>query len=275
MPASSLTPRVGPDAPDVVLEIHGLGVTYPGAAGPRHVLANVDLRVHRGEFVCIVGPSGTGKTTLIRCICGLLAPTAGSVLMDGVTYTRTPAGLALVSQDYSRSLMPWLRIEDNVRLPLRGKGLDRAEVDARVSQALESVGLLGARRSYPWQLSGGMQQRVSLARALAYRPEVLVMDEPFASVDAQTRSELEDLILRLQRETGITIVLITHDIDESVYLSDRVVVLGGSPASVADTIDVDLGQDRDQLATKALPQFLAYRAEVFERVASARAESAR
>ncbi|MGN6428036.1 MAG: ABC transporter ATP-binding protein [Leifsonia sp.] len=275
MPASSLTREGGAGAAGVVLEIRGLAVSFPAAAGTKHVLSDLDLAVLRGEFVCIVGPSGTGKTTLIRCMCGLLAPTAGRVAMDGEPYTSTPAGLALVSQDYSRSLMPWLRVEDNVRLPLRGKGIPRAEIDERVTEALAAVGLVGARRSYPWQLSGGMQQRVSLARALAYRPEVLIMDEPFASVDAQTRSELEDLILRLQRETGITVVLITHDIDESVYLADRVVVLGGAPASVTNTIEVRLGRDRDQLRTKALPEFLAHRAEVFESIAAARAAVAR
>ncbi|XPP27078.1 MAG: ABC transporter ATP-binding protein [Leucobacter sp.] len=245
-------------------------MTYGSGPTAKSVLADLNLSVRAGEFVCIVGPSGAGKTTLIRCISGLMLPTSGIALLDGSPISEPPERLALVSQDYSRSLMPWLRVEDNIKLPLRGKGIRGAEIKRRTEEALASVGLAHASRSYPSQLSGGMQQRVSIARALAYHPEVLVMDEPFASVDAQTRAELEDLILELQRRTGMTILLVTHDIDESIYLADRVVVLGGTPATIRQTIDIDLGVERDQLITKSRPEFVAYRAEVLRSIRAAR-----
>jgi len=167
--------------------------------------------------------------------------------------------------------MPWLRVRDNVRLPLRGKGISAAEQNARVARALGAVGLPGAEELYPRQLSGGMQQRVSIARALAYDPEILIMDEPFASVDAQTRAELEDLIMQLQRASQLSVVLITHDIDESVYLSDRILVLGGRPAGILQEYAIDLGRTRDQLETKALRQFAEYRSEVFRSIQAASA----
>jgi NitT/TauT family transport system ATP-binding protein len=251
------------------VRIDQLSVTFATPNGPKTVLRDIDLEVAAGEFVCIVGPSGAGKTTLIRCVSGLNQPTSGSVLLDGEVIDGPPSPLALVSQDYSRSLMPWLRVEDNVRLPLRGKGIEKAEVRRRVDEALASVGLAGSARAYPWQLSGGMQQRVSIARALAYAPEVLVMDEPFASVDAQTRADLEDLILKLQRSTGLTVILVTHDIDESVYLADRVIVLGGTPATVQRELAIPLGRNRDQLSTKLLPEFAELRAEVLTHIRDA------
>lgn len=251
------------------VQIDNLSVTFPTPKGPKAVLRAIDLTVGAGEFVCIVGPSGTGKTTLIRCISGLNRPTSGSVLLDGKVIDGPPPPLALVSQDYSRSLMPWLKVEDNVRLPLRGKGIDKSEIRRRVAQSLDAVSLSAVAHAYPWQLSGGMQQRVSIARALAYAPEVLVMDEPFASVDAQTRADLEDLILTLQRSTGLTVILVTHDIDESVYLADRVVVLGGTPATVQREFGIPLGRVRDQLSTKLLPEFAELRAEVLTSIRDA------
>lgn len=253
------------------VHIDRLSVTFATPNGPKTVLRDVDLGVGAGEFVCIVGPSGTGKTTLIRCISGLDRPTSGGVLLDGQPIDGPPAPLALVSQDYSRSLMPWLRVDDNVRLPLRGKGIAKGEIRLRVEKALAAVGLSDVGRAYPWQLSGGMQQRVSIARALAYAPEVLVMDEPFASVDAQTRAGLEDLILELQRSTGLTVILVTHDIDESVYLADRVVVLGGAPATIQREFRIPFGRDRDQLSTKLLPEFAELRAEVLTSIRHAHA----
>lgn len=246
---------------ELAVELRNLGVTYGGPTG-REVLRGINLEVRDNEIVCIVGHSGIGKSTLIRCIAGLQKPTTGEVRITGKVITEPPATLALVSQDYGRTLMPWLKVGENVRLPLRGIGLPRKTQNEHVAQALAAVGLGGADRSYPWQLSGGMQQRVAIARALAYRPQVLLMDEPFASVDAQTRAELEDLLLTLQRDLGITVLLVTHDVDESVYLSDRVVVLGGTPALVRDVIDVPLTGVRDQLTTKADPLFIECRSRV-------------
>jgi NitT/TauT family transport system ATP-binding protein len=251
------------------LETTGLGHHY----GQQHVLRDVTLTVGRGEFVCIVGPSGVGKTTLLRCLSGLQRPSVGSVRFHGVPVTGPPRELAMVFQDYSRSLLPWASVIDNVALPLRSAGMRKREAAEAAAVALHEVGLDRVDPSaYPWQLSGGMQQRVALARALAYRPQVVLMDEPFASVDAQTRADLEDLVRRLQVDFGLTVVLVTHDIDEAVYLADRVVALAGSPAAVAEVVAVDLGPDRDQLDTKLLPRFAELRAHVYRLIRGARAD---
>jgi NitT/TauT family transport system ATP-binding protein len=218
------------------------------------------------EFVCVVGPSGCGKTTLLKCVAGLLRPSRGRVLLRGKPVTRPPEEMALVFQEYSRSLMPWTSVGNNVLLPLRHKNLDRRTRKRLVSEALEAVGLDGFANRYPWQLSGGMQQRVAIARALAYQPSILLMDEPFASVDAQTRGDLEDLTLRVQEEYGITILFVTHDIDESVYLADRVVVLTHAPTQVKEIVPVELPRPRDQIATKELADFAHLRAHVYRQI---------
>ncbi len=256
------TEKAAGDTSGPILAVRGLSKSYRGRAGDTLVLDGVDVEVARGEFLCIVGPSGAGKTTLLRCMSGLLAPNAGAVFLDGERVTKPPARLAVVFQDYSRSLMPWMSVQANVVLPLRSKGMVKAERVERARSALAAVGLSASGEQYPWQLSGGMQQRVAIARALAFEPEALLMDEPFASVDAQTRAELEDLILGVRREFGVTVILVTHDIDEAVYLGDEVVVLSGTPTRVRERIRVELGPERDQLATKALPEFAALRTRV-------------
>jgi NitT/TauT family transport system ATP-binding protein len=172
--------------------------------------------------------------------------------------------MAIVFQDYSRSLMPWLSVLDNVTLPLRSAGIAKKERKRIATEALAEVGLVDFCSSYPWQLSGGMQQRVAIARALAFEPKVIVMDEPFASVDAQTRSDLEDLVLKVRDDLGITVLLVTHDIDEAVYLADTVLVLSGKPASVRAMIPVDLPKPRDQLSTKSEHRFTELRTEVYK-----------
>ncbi|HEV7761357.1 MAG TPA: ABC transporter ATP-binding protein, partial [Acidimicrobiales bacterium] len=204
-------------------------------------------------------PSGCGKTTLLRCLSGLLAPTSGSVTLLGQPVVQPPRAMALVFQDYSRSLLPWLDVLGNVTLPLKARKLPRAERESLAREALASVGLAGDAHKYPWQLSGGMQQRAAIARALAYQPEILLMDEPFASVDAQTRADLEDLLLDIWSSRRITVVLVTHDIDEAVYLADRVVVLTKAPSRVQDTVDITLPRPRHQLTTKELPAFAHHR----------------
>jgi NitT/TauT family transport system ATP-binding protein len=249
-----------------VLSIRGLSKAYSTPAGSRLILDDIDLDVAHGTFVCIVGPSGAGKTTLLRCMSGLMTPTSGTVLLEGESVDRPPARLAVVFQDYSRSLMPWMSVVSNVTLPLRAKGLGKRERLVRAHSALEAVGLADHGDQYPWQLSGGMQQRVAIARALAYEPEALLMDEPFASVDAQTRADLENLMLTVRAEFGVTVVLVTHDIDEAVYLGDEVIVLSGTPTRVRSRIVVDLGASRDQLTTKALPEFAALRTEVLQMI---------
>ncbi|WP_246486090.1 ABC transporter ATP-binding protein [Kribbella qitaiheensis] len=254
-----------------ILSVQGLRKSYRTRTGDQFVLDDVDLDVATGEFVCLVGPSGAGKTTLLRCMSGLMPPTAGTVQVQGRVVDRPPAEIAVVFQDYSRSLMPWMSVERNVMLPLRSKGMPKTERIATAQAALIAVGLDGTGTKYPWQLSGGMQQRVAIARALAYEPRALLMDEPFASVDAQTRADLEDLVLSVRDAFGMTIVLVTHDIDEAVYLGDRVVVLSGSPTRVREEITVDLGPNRDQLATKALPEFVALRTRVLRLIREANA----
>lgn len=246
------------------LSIEHLAKSYNVRGDDVQIIADLTFDVSAGEIVSIVGPSGIGKTTLLKCLTGLQSITSGSARIDGKQIDGPPEEMALVFQEYTRSLMPWLTVEKNVRLPLRHLRLSKAETDERVRTALASVGLDHAHENYPWQLSGGMQQRVAIARALAYRPEVLVMDEPFASVDAQTRFELEDLCLKIRDEFGMTILLVTHDIDESVYLSDRVVVLGHRPAIVTRIVNVDLPAPRDQITTRALPEFAELRTEIFE-----------
>jgi NitT/TauT family transport system ATP-binding protein len=251
-----------------MLEITDLTHWYGEPRADHLALDQVSLRVGDGELVSIVGPSGCGKSTLLRCVAGLITPASGAVILDGAPVDRVPGGLAVVFQEYSRSLLPWLSVQENVGLPLRKKSGGRAGRTARAerrevaARALETVGLAGAGTRYPWQLSGGMQQRVAIARALACGPALLLMDEPFGSVDAQTREDLEDLILAVRRERDITILLVTHDIDESVYVGDRVVVLTRGPGRVRADLPVDLPAPRDQISTRELPAFVHLRASV-------------
>ena len=246
-----------------MLEIKSLAKTYGTGPTATHAVGNVSFSIDEGEFVCVVGPSGCGKTTLLKCVAGLLQPSAGEILLRGSRVTSPPERMALVFQEYGRSLMPWSSVRNNVLLPLRHKKLTKRERNSLVEDALGAVGLLRFMDRYPWQLSGGMQQRVAIARALAYQPSILLMDEPFASVDAQTRGDLEDLVLRVRGEFGITILFVTHDIDESVYLSDRIVVLSQAPTEVKEIIPVDLARPRDQIATKELAEFAHLRAHVY------------
>jgi NitT/TauT family transport system ATP-binding protein len=245
-----------------MLEVSGLSHTYGTGAKAHTAVNNLSFTVEAGQLASIVGPSGCGKSTLLRCIAGLTPPTEGTVSLHGDRVDGVPDDLAVVFQDYSRSLFPWLSVVKNVEFPLRWRSISKSERRSRAMEALEHVGLSGVGGKYPWQLSGGMQQRVSIARALASRPALLLMDEPFASVDAQTRFELEDLTRRVQREQGSTVLVVTHDIDESVYLSDRVLVLSKSPASIVADLRVELPADRDQITTRESAEFVTLRGEV-------------
>jgi NitT/TauT family transport system ATP-binding protein len=249
-----------------MLEIQGLRKVYDGHGRQVEALRDITLTVAAGEIVCVVGPSGCGKTTLLRCIGGLLPPTSGQVRLAGTPVTGPTDGLAIVFQEYGRSLFPWLRVADNVALPLRAKGLAKPERTRLVAEALAAVNLPDAGHAYPWQLSGGMQQRVAIARALAYQPRVLLMDEPFAAVDAQTRADLEDLVRTLWHTTGVTLLFVTHDIDEAVYLGQRVVVLSSSPTHVVEDLAIDLPDERDQLTTRSDPRFVELRTHVYGRI---------
>jgi NitT/TauT family transport system ATP-binding protein len=245
-----------------MLEVTGLVHRYGTGADAHTAVHHLSFTVDPGQLTCIVGPSGCGKSTLLRCIAGLITPTDGAIHLHGDPVHGVPRDLAVVFQDYSRSLFPWLSVRRNVEFPLRGRVRNRAQRRTLAMEALGSVGLSEVGNKYPWQLSGGMQQRVSIARALACKPALLLMDEPFASVDAQTRAELEDLLLRVRREHNSTVLLVTHDIDESVYLGDRVLVLSRSPARIVADLPVNLPADRDQITTRGSTKFVDLRTEI-------------
>jgi NitT/TauT family transport system ATP-binding protein len=253
-----------------MLDVRGLRKVYEGSGRRTEAVRDLTFTVAAGELVCLVGPSGCGKTTLLKCVGGLLEPTAGEVFLAGRKVDGPPPGTAFVFQEYGRSLFPWMRVGQNVELPLKQKDLSKARRRELVADALASVGLADAAGAYPWQLSGGMQQRVAIARALAYEPEVLLMDEPFAAVDAQTRADLEDLVRRLWRERGITVLFVTHDIDEAVYLGEWVIVLSASPTVVREQLKVDLPVERDQLSTRVAPRFAELRTRVYEQIQAAK-----
>jgi NitT/TauT family transport system ATP-binding protein len=250
------------------LSLRGLGKAYPGTGGHAvPVLAPLSFDVAQGEFVAIVGPSGTGKTTLLKIIAGLLESSTGTVQLGGRTVAGPPPEMVYLSQQYGKSLLPWRTVLKNVEFPLEHRGeISRAERTNRALEALRGVGLGEVPHRYPWQLSGGMQQRVTIARALAARPSVLLLDEAFSSVDALTRMELQDLMLDTWQRHALTIVLVTHDIDEAIYLSDRVAVMSHPPARIVETLVTGLPRPRSQIATRAEPRFLELRNHLYERV---------
>lgn len=250
-------------------ECRSTSVVLDSSEGPRRILAGVNLEVTEGEFVSVMGRSGTGKTTLLRVLGGLLAPTPDSkVSFEGKPVDGPPEGVVFVFQNYAASLLSWRTVGRNVALGLEGK-VSRPELQQRIAEALGMVGLADRAKDYPWRLSGGMQQRVQLARALAVRPSALLMDEPFGALDAMTKGSLQDQLQRVQERACATVLFVTHDIDEAVYLSDRIIILDGSPATVAQEFPVDLPRPRDQLATKELPEFLKLRRAVYDAIVEA------
>ena len=249
-----------------MLTLNGVSKRYGDPADGTLAVKDLSFTIGGGEIVTIVGPSGCGKTTVLKLMAGLLAPTTGSIEVDGRAVTGPPEQIALVFQDYANSLYPWMSVADNVAFPLRRMRLTRDARRQRVSHALESVGLAGFSDRYPWQLSGGMQQRVAIARGLAYQPKILLMDEPFGALDAQTRADLEDLVMTVRDEFDVTIVFVTHDIDESIYLADRVLVMGPRPTFIDEDVEVDLPKPRDQLLTKQLPEFGRMRAHIYRNI---------
>lgn len=265
-PTAVTTPAPGQQSTGRSLVVTDLGVSYGSGADENWIIRGLGLEVPAGEFVAIVGPSGVGKTTLLRALSGLIVPKEGDVRIDGERLTQPHPEVGVVFQDYSRSLLPWMTTRDNVAFPLQAKGVRRAERNRIAEQNLADVGLGGQGHLYAWEMSGGMQQRVAIARALAYNSKILLMDEPFASVDAQTRLDLEDLVVDLHGRLGVSIVLVTHDIDEALYLADRVVVVANRPAHVVDTVVTGFGSHRDQVATKADPRFSEARARILERL---------
>lgn len=232
----------------------------PGQGEGLLALDGISLDVASREFLAIVGPSGCGKSTLLRIAAGLMPPSAGQVEEGGRPVVGPPDRFVYLFQQYSKSLFAWRTVLDNVMFPLEGAPRSqRAELRERCRTYLRQVGLAGFEGHYPWQLSGGMQQRVAIARALAAKPDVLLLDEPFSAVDALTRMELQSLVLELWQEHGFTAVLVTHDVDEAVFLADRVAVLSARPSHISEIVAVDLPRPRDQIATRENGRFLELR----------------
>jgi NitT/TauT family transport system ATP-binding protein len=245
------------------LRVRGVRKCFDAAGGTTVALNGVDIDIEPGSFVSIIGPSGCGKSTLLQIMAGLATPTSGDVFYGQNRVQGPPPDVLYVFQQYTRSLFPWKTVERNVAFGLENKGtLSRAEIAERTRELIGLVKLTGFEQHYPWQLSGGMQQRVAIARALACRPAVLLMDEPFSAVDALTRVGLQELVRTLWRELNLTVIFVTHDVDEGVYLSTRVVALSRAPATIAIDIPIDLPAPRDQIATRALPAYLDYRARL-------------
>jgi NitT/TauT family transport system ATP-binding protein len=252
-----------------IFECRSLGLTLAHQGKPREILSDITLDIRNGEFFTIVGASGTGKTSLLRLLGGLVAASSGELRFGGATVDGPPDGVVVVFQDYGRALLQWRTVAGNVALGLEGE-VARSAIADRVGEALQLVGLERCAGDYPWQLSGGMQQRVQIARALALRPQVLLMDEPFGALDAMTKAALQDEMLGIHARTGTTFVFITHDIEEAVYLGDRVAVLGGPPGRLHATVPIALPRPRDQIETRQRPDFLRYRADLHAAIAAAR-----
>ncbi|HSI56291.1 MAG TPA: ABC transporter ATP-binding protein [Ideonella sp.] len=242
--------------------------------GARRVLRALSFDIRRGEVVCVIGPSGCGKTSLLRLLAGLALPSEGRVLRHGQPVQGPADDVALVFQDYGRALLPWRTAHGNVSLALEARGVPRAEREARIADLLASVGLAAHAKAHPAQLSGGMQQRLQIARCLAQQPALLLMDEPFGALDALTRQGLQDQLLRLAAHTGLTVLFVTHDLDEAIYLGDRVIALrnvgnpgpDGAASSLVRDFEVRLPRPRDALATREHPGFVALRREAFGHV---------
>jgi NitT/TauT family transport system ATP-binding protein len=246
-----------------LLSFEGLGIHLGG----REILSPTSFDVARGEFVCIIGPSGCGKTTLLRAAAGFVQASVGQIRRNGQLVQRPSREVAFVFQDYTRALLPWRTVEGNVMLALEAANVPAPERAERVQRVLETVNLQAHIHKFPAQLSGGMQQRLQIARCLAQSPDVLMMDEPFGALDAMTREALQDELSRLVREQGLTVLFVTHDLEEAIYLGDRVVALRTNPTpelpSLAAMIDVPIEHPRDQLSVKEHPEFLRLRRELY------------
>jgi NitT/TauT family transport system ATP-binding protein len=245
--------------PQAALEFEAVALELGGRA----ILQDIGFTVARGEFVSLIGASGCGKTTLLRLLAGLIAPSGGKIRLDGRPVTTPSRQVALVFQDYGRALLPWRTATGNVSLALEAMGVPPAERPQRIAALLAKTGLAGHADKYPSQLSGGMQQRLQIARSLAQDPAVLLMDEPFGALDAMTRQALQDEVLRIVAERGATVLFVTHDLDEALYLGDRVIVLDANPGRIARMLEIPLPRPRNQLTTRENSEFLRLRRELF------------
>lgn len=244
-----------------LMEIRNLSKRYGVGES---ILSDLTLSIHAGEAISIVGPSGCGKTTLLRCLAGLDSATAGEILHEGINQRGIPKWISVVFQDYKRSLFPWLTVGHNIALGFEdGNKRDPTRV-IKINEALRSVRLEGTENHYPGQLSGGMQQRCALARSLVANPRLLILDEPFAAIDAQTRENLQDLVLRIVKSRNVATLLVTHDIDEAIYMADRVFVLSPRPTTIVKEVQVSIRWPRDQLKAKEDPVFLGIRHDIYK-----------
>ena len=242
----------------ILYTVDSVGVRLPTADGAQPVLRDISFDVRAGEIVAIIGRSGVGKTTLLRVLGGLLPASYGAVTFDGMAVHAPPTGVVMVFQDYGNALLPWRTVARNAELGLEGR-FGRDERRRRVADALRMVGLEDNSAEFPSRLSGGMAQRAQLARALALGPKVLLMDEPFGALDAITKAALQDVLLNVQQQTDATVVFITHDLDEAIYLSDRVLVLAGNPGGITLMVATEMPRPRDQLTTRELPDYMRVR----------------
>jgi NitT/TauT family transport system ATP-binding protein len=246
---------------EVILELKDLQKVFPTAKGDVTALKNINFKAHRREFVCVIGASGCGKSTLIRILAGLESASAGEVLLDGEPVSGPGPDRGMVFQGYT--LFPWLTVKKNVMFGLRSQGLGYATAESEAMQWIDLVGLEKFADSYPDQLSGGMKQRVAIARALANKPRILLMDEPYGALDAQTRSKMQSYLLEIWHNIDITVLFITHDLDEAIYLADRILVLKAHPGEVQEVIEVPVPRPRDPEQFIS-PEFLATRKRIDE-----------
>jgi NitT/TauT family transport system ATP-binding protein len=257
--------RRGGAGRDALIEFAGVSLAFAG----KTVLDKIDLSIAKGEIVCIVGPSGCGKTTALRLASGLLAPSAGAIAFNGAPLQGPRRDVAIVFQDYGKALLPWRTAAGNVSLALEAAGTPRKARPQRIGALLAKVGLPNHADKYPSQMSGGMQQRLQIARCLAQEPIALMMDEPFGALDAMTRQELQDELLDIAAASGATIFFVTHDLEEAIYLGDRVIGLLPHPGRVGIELKIDLPRPRDQVATREAAQFLRLRRELYDFIKSA------
>lgn len=240
------------------IEVNNLSITFAQNQTEMTALKDVSLEIEKGEFICLLGPSGCGKSTLLNAMAGFLSPASGSIKIDGKEVTQPSISYVTIFQNYG--LLPWRSVEKNVTLGLETKKVPKDEQKKIAQKYIELVGLKGSEKKKPGQLSGGMQQRVAIARALAVDPEILFMDEPFGALDAITRMKLQDDILKICHTTGKTIVFVTHDIEEAIYLADRVVIMDANPGRIKAIVKISLEKDRDRTSE----DFLRIRDKIFE-----------